>query len=184
MNCKNSCLCLSPQESQINRWNVCVLYSFVWLWKQKSNFCVWYRQLPSGEFSKVGLFQRFLNCGQLLTHLDQPIEYEGFPGGTSGKEPTCQCRRYKRCRFDPWAGKISWRRAWQTTPVFLPNIDRGLATYHRVAESKTAEWLNNSNNNNIAIQPLMILSATCPLPEHFSNYLPFLPLASMLRNLF
>jgi len=36
----------------------------------------------------VGLFQGFLNCGQLLTHLDQPIEYEGIPGVTSGKEPT------------------------------------------------------------------------------------------------
>ena len=26
----------------------------------------------------------------------------------------------KRCRFDPWVGKISWRREWQHTPVFLP----------------------------------------------------------------
>jgi len=25
----------------------------------------------------------------------------GFPGGTSGKEPTCQCRRRKRFEFDP-----------------------------------------------------------------------------------
>ena len=24
-----------------------------------------------------------------------------------------------RCRFDPWVGKIIWRRAWQPTPVFL-----------------------------------------------------------------
>ena len=23
-------------------------------------------------------------------------------------------------RFDPWVGKIPWRRAWQPTPVFLP----------------------------------------------------------------
>jgi len=22
--------------------------------------------------------------------------------------------------FDPWLGKIPWRRAWQPTPVFLP----------------------------------------------------------------
>ena len=44
----------------------------------------------------------------------------GFPGGTSGKEPTCQCRRCKRHGFDPWVGKIPWRRAWQPTPVFLP----------------------------------------------------------------
>ena len=38
----------------------------------------------------------------------------------SGKEPTCKCRRLKRHRFDPWVGKIHWRKAWQSTPVFLP----------------------------------------------------------------
>ena len=27
-------------------------------------------------------------------------ELWGFPGGASGKEPTCQCRRHKRHRFD------------------------------------------------------------------------------------
>ena len=26
----------------------------------------------------------------------------------------------RRCRFDPWVGKILWRRKWQSTPVFLP----------------------------------------------------------------
>ena len=44
----------------------------------------------------------------------------GFPGGASGKELTCQCRRHKRYRFSSWVGKIPWRRAWQPTPVFLP----------------------------------------------------------------
>ena len=39
---------------------------------------------------------------------------------TSGKEPTCQHRRCKRRGFDPWIGNIPWRRAWQPTPVFLP----------------------------------------------------------------
>ena len=43
-----------------------------------------------------------------------------FAGGASGKEPACQCRRHKRQKFDPWVGKIPWRRAWQPTPVFLP----------------------------------------------------------------
>ena len=37
----------------------------------------------------------------------------GFPGGTSGKEPACQYRRHKRCRFNPWVGKIPWRKAWR-----------------------------------------------------------------------
>ena len=32
----------------------------------------------------------------------------GFPGGASGKEPTCQCRRHKRCGFNCWVRKISW----------------------------------------------------------------------------
>ena len=49
----------------------------------------------------------------------------GFPGGTSGKEPTCQCRRHKRCGFHPWVRKILWRRAWQSAPVFLPGEFRG-----------------------------------------------------------
>ena len=40
--------------------------------------------------------------------------------GLSGKEAICQCRRFKRFRFNCWAGKIPWRREWQPTPVFLP----------------------------------------------------------------
>ena len=33
------------------------------------------------------------------------------------------CQPYARDmkhRFDPWIGKILWRKAWQSTPVFLP----------------------------------------------------------------
>ena len=63
----------------------------------------------------------------------------GFPGGASGKELSCQRRRPKRCRFDPWVGKIAWKRAWQPTPGFLPGEaygQRGLVGYspwgHRV----------------------------------------------------
>ena len=49
----------------------------------------------------------------------------GFPGGTSGKELTSQCRRRKRHGFDPWVRKIPWRRAWQRTSVFLPGESHG-----------------------------------------------------------
>ena len=31
----------------------------------------------------------------------------------------------KRGGFDPWVGKIPWRRAWQPTPVFLPGESHG-----------------------------------------------------------
>ena len=30
-----------------------------------------------------------------------------------------------RCGFDPWVGKIPWRRALQPTPVFLPGESHG-----------------------------------------------------------
>ena len=49
----------------------------------------------------------------------------GFPGGTSGKELACQCRKHKRCRFDPWVGKIPWRRQWQPTPLLLLGKSHG-----------------------------------------------------------
>ena len=55
----------------------------------------------------------------------QATEYPGFPGGTSGKEPACQCRRQKRQRFDPWVGKIPRRRARQPILVFLPGKSHG-----------------------------------------------------------
>ena len=30
--------------------------------------------------------------------------------------------------FDPWVGKVPWRRAWQPTPVFLPGESHGQRT--------------------------------------------------------
>ena len=64
----------------------------------------------------------------------------GFPGGTVGKEPACQCSRHKRHGFHPWVRKISWSRKWQPTPVFLPGKlhgQRSLAgcTVHEVAKN-------------------------------------------------
>ena len=49
----------------------------------------------------------------------------GFQGGTSGKVSPCQCRRRKRRKFDPRAGKIPWSRKWRPTPVFLPRKFHG-----------------------------------------------------------
>ena len=49
----------------------------------------------------------------------------GFPGGASGKEITCHCRRHKRQEFDSWVGKIPWRRKWQPTQVFLSEESHG-----------------------------------------------------------
>ena len=45
-----------------------------------------------------------------------------FPGGSDGKSICLQCGRPG---FDPWVEKISWRRRWQPTPVFLPGRSHG-----------------------------------------------------------
>ena len=41
----------------------------------------------------------------------------GFPGGSDGISICLQCMRPG---FDPWVGKILWRKKWQPTPVLLP----------------------------------------------------------------
>ena len=76
-----------------------------------------------------------------------PCDYH-FPGGASGKESTCQCRRHKRCNFDPWVGKSLWRMKWQPTLVFLPGKfhgQRSLAGYSPwdCKELDTSEWTHN-----------------------------------------
>ena len=34
-------------------------------------------------------------------------------------------RRHKRCRIDPWIGKIPWSRKWQAAPVFFSGKSHG-----------------------------------------------------------
>ena len=46
-----------------------------------------------------------------------------FPGGSSGKETTYQCRL--DIRDAGWVRKIPWKRAWQPTSVFLPGESHG-----------------------------------------------------------
>ena len=60
-----------------------------------------------------------------------------------------QCRRP---RFNPWIGKIPWRRKWQPTPIFLPGESHGqrsLVGYGPQGrkESDRTERLNNNSNN-------------------------------------
>ena len=46
----------------------------------------------------------------------------GPPRWLSGRESAYQCRR---CRFDPWVGRIPWRRRWQPILTFLPGKAHG-----------------------------------------------------------
>ena len=67
------------------------------------------------------------------------------------KEPTCQCRKHKRCRFDPGVEKSPWRKKWQITPVFLPRDSHGqrnLVGYSSwgLKESDITEQLSTHTN--------------------------------------
>ena len=41
------------------------------------------------------------------------------------KRPPANAGDISDCRFDPWVGKIPWRRARQPTPVFFPGEFHG-----------------------------------------------------------
>ena len=45
-----------------------------------------------------------------------------YSGGSDSEGSACNARRP---RFNPWVGKIHWRREWQPTPVFLPGKFHG-----------------------------------------------------------
>ena len=60
------------------------------------------------------------------------MNISGFLDGSVVKEFACQGSRHRRHRFDPWVGKIPWRRKSQPTPGFLPGKfhgQRSLADY-------------------------------------------------------
>ena len=71
----------------------------------------------------------------------------GFPGGTSGKKPACQCRRYKRGRFEAWVGNIP--REGNGNPLQYSCLENPMdggawwATVHGVTQSWTRlKWLS------------------------------------------
>ena len=68
--------------------------------------------------------------------------------------------RHKRHRFDPWVGKLPWRRAWQPALVFLPEKSHGqrsLVGYSPGGHKESAyDW---------ATQPVSWVSSDMHHPE-------------------
>ena len=69
----------------------------------------------------------------------------GFPGGSDGRV----CLQCRRPEFNPWVGKIPWRREWQPTPVFLPGESHGQRSLEGYSpcshkESDTT-WVTNTS---------------------------------------
>ena len=109
--------------------------------------------------------------------------YLVFPGGSRGKESTCQCTR---CRFSPWVGKVPWRRKWQPTPVFLPGKSleqRSLASYSPWGCKRVRHDLETTTT-----QPPRIITKfhrkknVCYVAEMACGHKLFLPLPSQLKK--
>ena len=82
-----------------------------------------------------------------LKWLSSSSNINSSPVGARGKEPACQCRRLKRQWLSPWVGKITWRRKWHPTSVFLPGEFHGQRSLvdkspWGLKESDMTEWLN------------------------------------------
>ena len=62
---------------------------------------------------------------------------------TTEPPSACQCRR---CGFDPWVGKMPWKRKWQPTPIFLPgkpHVQRRLVDYSPWGSQNSQTWLRD-----------------------------------------
>ena len=113
----------------------CIIPISAYIFRSPSSLCVWLSfsvildlgsmlGWPHSIFTLLVSAKTYFQTGlppevPVRMNLGDTLLHQGFPGGNSGKEPICQCRRHKT-RVDPWVGKISWRRAWQPTAVFLP----------------------------------------------------------------
>ena len=82
------------------------------------------------------ILEEHLSCFSLTLGTKQ----FSFPGISSGKELACQSRRCRRCGFDPWVGRIPWRREWQHFQYScLGNpMDRG--AWWAIVQGVTKSW--------------------------------------------
>ena len=86
------------------------------------------------------------------------------------------CLQCGRPGFDPWVGKIPWRRERLSTPVFWPGEFYGLCRPWGGKESDMTEWLSLTHIINclkwLLISPIFPSSSffpLCPLPFHCSS---------------
>ena len=72
------------------------------------------------------------------------IRHSVFPGGTSGKEPTCQCRRCRGCGVQSLRWEDPLEKAMSTDSIFLPGElhgQRSLAGYKSTGSQRVGhKW--------------------------------------------
>ena len=93
---------LGPLLVQGKRWCFSSNYSLVTVWS-----CPSFAYSPDGWIHSPDLKSAYLS---------------GLPWWLRWESICLQCRRPG---FNPWVGKIPWKRKWQPTPVFLPGKFHG-----------------------------------------------------------
>ena len=103
-----------------------IWFSFIYIYKKKKNIA------KKGKFEPLFSHKRVkapLICPPPPEYVS--IQFNQFLWsshtlGTSLVAQTVKCLlTMGRPGFNPWVGKISWRRKWQPTPVFLPGKSHG-----------------------------------------------------------
>ena len=110
----------------------------------------------------IKTLQKVGRAGTYLNIIKAIYDTQDFPGGTSVKEPACQCRRHKRFGFNSWVRKIPWRRAWKFTSVFLPGESHGqrsLVGYssqdHKELDTTEVTWHTHRHSKHTANIPMV-----------------------------
>ena len=63
----------------------------------------------------------------------------------------------RKHRFDPWVGKLSWRKAWQPPPLFLPRESRGKRSLAGYSPQGPREWDATEETEDV---PMLVLYHT------------------------
>ena len=113
------CVIVEQKHWELLQWGPLFL-TFLWHHLRYLLYCepwIWREDLlpPDVETFRV----KDVRCAKIQIWV-QAIELGGLPRWLSG-----QCRGYWRWGFDPWVGKIHWKRKWQSTPVFFPGKSHG-----------------------------------------------------------
>ena len=94
--------------------------------------------LPSFP-QRVPSIRKTLYLFNFINHLKSPELGIWLSTWLSGKESACQCRRPRRCGFDPQVAKIPWSRKWQSAAVFLPRKFHDRGTWQATVSGVTRE---------------------------------------------
>ena len=97
-------------------------------------------------------------CDGILEHLSRAslvTEWQRF---------CLQCRSHRRCGFNPWVGKITQRRGWQPTPVFLlgESMDRGTSGLQFMGSQRTGHDWSNLAHMHATFKPVYFESSRLP----------------------